>query len=466
MTEILKYVEIGLVVVLLFGAAIFVHEFGHYWVARRRGLKVEAFAIGFGPKIYAWRRDGIEYSVRWIPAGGFVKLPQMVTSSAIEGETNTEELPPVSPLSKILVAAAGPTMNVLFAFAIASLIYFVGLPVLVNPSKIGYVEPGSAEAMQGIQEGDKIVAVDGKPVKSWEEVYQITILALTNVLPVTIEHEGKSNTYLLRADATNALELKMLSLNPNDFMVIGSVLPGEPADKARLQTHDQILEFAGVKISSFPQFTNLVQKYADQPATIVVMRGHDRMTFTVTPARDPSSKFYQIGVHLALPKNVYVLEHPTPGTQIAGVLNQLGATLSALLHSNTSGVKPKDLAGPVGILSFLAVKVNTDYRLALDFLVMLNINLAIINMLPIPVLDGGHVMIAVLERVRRRPLDVRLLEYVTTVFAVLLISFMLYITFFDFKRLGLIRALFNQETQIEQTSNPAPAPAPPVRSNH
>ena len=119
MMEILNYLKIGAGVVLLFGATIFVHEFGHFWVARRRGLKVEAFAIGFGPKIFAWVRDGIEYSVRWIPAGGFVKLPQMVTSAAIEGEAGQEEIPPAPPFSKILVAVAGPFMNVVFAFAIA-----------------------------------------------------------------------------------------------------------------------------------------------------------------------------------------------------------------------------------------------------------------------------------------------------------------------------------------------------------
>src|ERR1039458_6959475 len=111
MTEILNYFIIGAGVVLLFGAAIFVHEFGHYWVARRRGMKVEAFAIGFGPKIFGWVRDGIEYSVRWIPAGGFVKLPQMVTSTAIEGEKNGEDIPPAPPFSKVLVAVAGPLMN-------------------------------------------------------------------------------------------------------------------------------------------------------------------------------------------------------------------------------------------------------------------------------------------------------------------------------------------------------------------
>src|ERR1035438_8185667 len=111
MSQILKDLYIAGGVVFLFGAAIFVHEFGHYWVARRRGMKVEAFAIGFGPKIFGWVRDGIEYSVRWIPAGGFVKLPQMVTSTAIEGEASQEEIPPAPPLSKILVAVAGPFMN-------------------------------------------------------------------------------------------------------------------------------------------------------------------------------------------------------------------------------------------------------------------------------------------------------------------------------------------------------------------
>src|SRR5512138_1676912 len=148
--QILIWVYIVVAVVLLFGAAVFVHEFGHYWMARRRGLKVEAFSIGFGPKILGWTRDGIDYAWRWIPAGGYVKLPQMVTSEAIEGKSEAAvELPPVSPFSKILVALAGPTMNGLFAFLIAGVLYFVGLPVRVNPAIVGGVEPGSTEAQLG-----------------------------------------------------------------------------------------------------------------------------------------------------------------------------------------------------------------------------------------------------------------------------------------------------------------------------
>src|SRR5580698_7930972 len=116
MSHILSDLYIAAGVVFLFGAAIFVHEFGHFWVALKMGLKVEEFAIGFGPKIFSWTRNGIVYSLRWIPAGGFVKLPQMITSSAIEGDKKEEEIPPAPPFAKILVAVAGPIMNVLFAF--------------------------------------------------------------------------------------------------------------------------------------------------------------------------------------------------------------------------------------------------------------------------------------------------------------------------------------------------------------
>src|ERR1035441_373343 len=287
MTEILNLLKISLGVVLLFGAAIFVHEFGHYWVARRRGMKVEAFAIGFGPKIFGWVRDGIEYSVRWIPAGGFVKLPQMVTSTAIEGEASQEEIPPAPPLSKILVAVAGPFMNVVFAFAIATVIYWVGLPVQVNPSIIGYVEPGTPEAALGIRDGDEIVAVNGEPVKTWEDVYNATALALTNVLPVAIKREGKTNTYLLKAAANEPPEvkkliaLKTLNLSPRDPLIVKSVNADSPAEKAHLQTNDEIVSFAGVPISGIKQLTNLLQKCAGHPTPLVVKRDGERQTLSV-----------------------------------------------------------------------------------------------------------------------------------------------------------------------------------------
>jgi regulator of sigma E protease len=469
MSHILHDVYIGAGVIFLFGAAIFVHEFGHFWVALKCGLKVEEFAIGFGPKIIGWTRDGIQYSLRWIPAGGFVKLPQMVTSTAIEGgnETGQTPVPPAPALSKILVAVAGPSMNVIFAFAIATIIYFIGLPVQVNPPYIGYVDPQSVEGKMGIREGDRIVAVDGKPVKSWEEVSETTVLALTNVFQVTIARDGVSNVYSLTAEANNPMNVKVLNLDSRDHLVVGDIAKGSAAESAHLEPGDEIVALAGQPITSFPELTNLVQASGGKKTPIVVARGKTKLELALTPILDSSVKRYILGIHFdfSRQRDRYEIEHPTPWAQVASVWDRLCRTVTALAHSHESGVGAKDLSGPVGIASALALEVSTDYRLALSFLVLLNINLAILNMLPIPVLDGGHIAMAILERIRRRPLEVRFVEYTTTVFAVLLISFMLYVTFFDIKRLPLIHSLFKRETQIEQPANP-PGPAPATQPAH
>ncbi len=450
-------------VLLLFGAAIFVHEWGHFVVARWRGLKVEAFAIGMGPKMFSWVRDGIEYSIRWIPAGGFVRLPQMITSEALEGGSELRsQLPPASPFSKILVALAGPLMNVVFAFAIAALIYFTGLPVLVNPSIIGYVDPNSAEGKAGIQEGDRIVAVDGKMVKSWQEVQEITALARTNVLPVVIERGDQRKTYHLTAQVNPLVGLKMLQLDPRDHPEVVEVLPGQPGQAAGLKVKDVVLNFAGVPISSREQLINLIEKRPDQATPMVVKRGDQKVALTVTPRLNPATNKGRIGVALGNSSaTVYQVQKPgpTPWEHMSEVWTKTINVLSALLHSKQTGVGVKDLSGPPGILAILAAYINTDYRLALSFLVLLNVNLAVLNLLPVPVLDGGHILMAIVERIRRRPLSVKFVEYTTTAFAVLLIGFMLYVSFNDFQRITIFRSMFQGETKIESSSENAPAPA-------
>jgi regulator of sigma E protease len=453
-------------VLLLFGAAIFVHEWGHYWMARRRGLKVEAFAIGMGPKMFSWVRDGIEYSVRWIPAGGFVRLPQMITSETLEGGSELrDKLPPVSPLSKILVALAGPVMNVVFAFVIATVIYFTGLPVVVNPSIIGYLDPQSAEAQAGIREGDRIVAIDGKPIKSWQEVMEYTALARTNVLSVAIEREGHRKTYQLGTEINPVIGLKMLRLDPRDHPEVVDVQSGMPGEAAGLKVKDVVISFAGVPISSREQLIGLIEKRPGESSQILVNRGAEKLTLTVTPRLNPASKKGRIGVALGnSTATVYQVQKPgpLPWDNISEVWNKTIGVLGALLHSKQTGVGVKDLSGPPGILAILAAYINTDYRLALSFLVLLNVNLAVLNLLPVPVLDGGHILMAVIERIRRRPMSVKVVEYTTTAFAVLLISFMLYVSFNDFRRISIFRSMFQSETKIESSEkapNSAPEPA-------
>jgi regulator of sigma E protease len=465
MIEYLNYLYVICGVLLLFGAAVFVHEFGHYWVARKRGLKVEAFAIGFGPKIFGWTKDGIEYSVRWIPAGGFVKLPQMITSEALEGGTSasSDPIPPASPWDKILVALAGPFMNVVFAFAIAVVIYFVGLPVAVNLPIVGLVPPDSEEAKLGIRQGDVIVAMEGKKVETWQDVVLATVFARTNVVSVVINRNGELTTYRLKTQSDNPAGLKMLNLEPKEHVVVGSVERGSAAADAKVLPSDVIVSFASIPIVSREQLSEIVNKCADKPSEIVIERKGERLTLSVTPRMDQKldPPRARIGISFAT-KYVEQKPGPTPWAQIADVWDKTVSTLGALFHSKQTGVGIKDLSGPPGILAMLSIQLNTDYRLALSFLVLLNINLAIINLFPIPVLDGGHILMALIERIFRRPINVRVVEWTTTAFAILLISFMLYVSYNDiFKRSGHFKSMFQSETKIEQATPASPAPNKP-----
>lgn len=456
------YVVAG--VVFLFGAAVFVHEFGHFWVARKRGMKVEAFAIGFGPKIFGWTRDGIEYSVRWIPAGGFVKLPQMITSEAIEGkDEQAKALPPADPLSKILVAFAGPFMNVVFAFAIATLIYFVGLPEAVNPSIIGYVDPESEEYAVGIREGNEIVSVQGEKVATWHEVQMAAALARTNILDVGIQQKDEVKHFSLKAEVNDVIGLKVLNLASRDTVIIAQVMEGSPAEEAGLQNEDKVLEFSEVPIHSYEQLISLIGKSANESHPLKIERQGQILTLPITPELDETVQKGRIGVQLTSPPPVYIVKTPgpTPVALVHEVWDQTIKTLGALFHSKETGVSAKDLSGPVGILSVLAIQVKTDYRLALKFLVLLNINLAILNLLPLPVLDGGHIVMSLYEMITRRPVSPRIQEYTTSAFAILLISFMLYVTYHDIDRIPLFKSLFNDPGTVEQSSPEEPEPSTP-----
>ncbi len=460
MDTIFTWAYVIVAVLLLFGAAIFVHEWGHYIVALKRGLKVEEFAIGMGPKLYSWKRGDVLWSIRAIPAGGFVKLPQMITSEALEGkQEGGEELAPISPLSKILVALAGPFMNVVFAFAIAGIIYFVGLPVLVNPSFVGPVDPTTAEGRLGIREGDEIVAINGTPVSSWQEINVEVVTATTNVLDVGVARGGITNVYQLTTRTRDGEHLKWLNLPPRQAPVVGMIESGKPAEAAGFQEGDRFISFSGVPVYSQERLIELVNDSNGKESEAIVVRNGKEMALKVTPFYDAENKRGRIGIGFS--PGIYRVQQPGPSPveQVSRVMDMMGKTFSALYHSEKTGVGAKDLSGPVGILGMLGNQVLIDYRLALSFMVLLNINLAILNLLPIPVLDGGHITMSLYEAIFRRPVSIKLQEYATGFFAILLIGFMLYVTVFgDLRRWSMMKMMFKQgaNTEVIESTNQAP----------
>lgn len=482
--DILQWIYVAAVVFLLFGAAIFVHEWGHYIVARLCGLKVEAFAIGFGPPIYAWEKDGIEYSLRWIPAGGYVKLPQMLTSEALEGSKagtpeppppadgaskdgekkeieppKPEPLPPASPVSKILVAFAGPAMNVVFAYAIATFLYVFGLPIKVNPSVVGEVKEGSEAYEAGIRRDHRIVSVLGKPVDTWDKIFETVYLAPTNRIPVQYTDGETTNSAVLTAKPLEGTTLKMLQLFPKDPPFIRAIASEDgPAAKAGVQVNDRIVKFADVPIYGSSQFIGEVQKRGGEECELVVERNGTNVSLTVTPQGSPKAI---IGVAIGGAEVYEVMKPgPLPWVQVNETVDRIKMTIGALMNSKETGVGAKDLSGPIGILSVLAAQVKADLRLALSFMILLNISLAVMNLLPIPVLDGGHIVMSAIEGLIGKPISIRVQEYATTAFALLLISFMLYVSFHDVKRFPLFRSMFSQEVKIEEQKKAPVEPTP------
>ncbi|MBL6766435.1 MAG: RIP metalloprotease RseP [Verrucomicrobiae bacterium] len=471
MDIVLQWIYVGGAVFLLFGAAIFVHEWGHYIVARLCGLKVEAFAIGFGKPIYSWTKDGIEYSLRWIPAGGYVKLPQMLTSEALEGKNGEgedcpkeEPLPNVHPMAKIAVAFAGPFMNLVFAFAIAAVLYVVGLPVKVNPAVIGYVAEDSEEYAKGIRAGDKIVKVNGEIATSWDKVIETVVIAQTNMIPVEFLRGEEKFSVTLEAKVQKGIDLKMLNLDPDNRPVIQGMENGTPAQESGLLLGDQVISFDGIPIYGNLQFISEIQKRGGKETEILVWRGDEKVSLKVTPRGEAGKDNAKIGAMIGSSgKDTYILMKPgpLPWVLVADTFKQIKGTFVALANSKKTGVKASHLSGPIGILAMLSAQVNADFRLALKFMILLNISLAVMNLLPVPVLDGGHITMAIFESVRGQPMSVKLQEYLTTGFAVLLIGFMLFVSFHDVKRFGMFRSMFSQEVEIESQDAPdAPKAVP------
>jgi len=457
---VLTTIYVIVAVLLLFGAAIFVHEWGHYYVARMCGMKVEEFAIGFGKILWKREKDGILYTIRAIPAGGFVKLPQMLTSEALEGKSEEEEeevepLPEISPWAKIAVAVAGPIMNIVFAFVLAGIIYFVGLPEAITPPIVGALDKESVEHSLGIREGDIITKIDGQAIPSWEEATKLTALAVTNRFAVTFQRQTDSGVEELTRTLTakpisEELTIKRLQLPPKFRPIAGKVMDNGAAAEAGLKQKDEIISLGGLPVGGQGQLISALQTNGTNKTEIVVLREGQKIVFSITPK--VVNDRVMIGIQFAATPTTYRVRHPGPYPMenIAGVASLMWRTLYALFHKSETGVGVKDLSGPVGILAMIGAMVKIDYRLALNFLVLLNVNLAILNMLPIPVLDGGHTVMGFIEGVFRRKIPAKVLEWTTTCFAIALITLMVYVTFHDvFERSDLFVDMFQNEAEIQ-----------------
>lgn len=464
--EVIRFCILVLEVIFVFNLMIVVHEWGHFLAARWRGLKIDKFYIWFGKPLWKKTINGVEYGLGSIPAGGFVALPQMAPMGGLEGETNHEALPPITPLDKAIVAFAGPLFSFLLAFVFAVAVWLVGKPQSEahTTTVVGHVEKNSPAAKAGILPGDVIKSVDGYPVKRFEGLVDSVrwgvVASEGDRITFEVERPGQSGVLKFAvdpkawpgADTKSAPaswwssifkrpELRSVGLSGQMTPMVGSVAPNSPAAEAGLKPNDLILRADGIPLRSPGDLSDHIKSHPGGVIDLEVERGGQMLHLPVSPRIPDESNLAEFTEDkkpypmIGLAWDSEGRRTPvtiTPWEQISDAVRHMGNLVSKLV-SPKSDLSPAHMSGPVGVgrLYYKLFQHPDGWRLVLWFSVVFNINLAILNMLPFPVLDGGHITLAAAEAVRRKPAQGRFLEYVQTACALMLFGFIIFVTLKD-----------------------------------
>ena len=450
-----------LAMLLLFSLSIFVHELGHFLAARALGLAADVFSIGMGKAIWKRKIGATTWQIGWLPFGGYVALPQMDPNSFLEGsgagvqdsgsgpsESRTPNpepsspnpapraLPRVAPWRKIVVSVAGAFGNIVFAFLLATVVWIVGKPSSLQEqnSRIGYVAADGPAAAAGLVVGDEIVAVDGQPVRNWIDISEKAALGASDTVALRVRSAaGEERTVALETEKASVGIRLLPGVEGMDLCWVASVYPNSGAEAAGLQPGDLLLRFAGETIFSRAHLSGLVEAAAGRPGLLEFRRGKETLSATVASRYDAKLERHLIGIGFNTIGDLDFAArvHPTPWAQVRGHAASIFSFLRALVSPATSGAAAGAVGGPVLILLMLWLMLKSSFILGVWFTGFLNVNLAIINLLPIPILDGGHVVMNLWEMVFRRPAPPKLVNALVNLFAVLFIALFLSLTFRD-----------------------------------
>ena len=412
------------------GVIIVVHEAGHLLMAKAFGVRVMTFSVGFGKKLWGYQHGETEYRVSAVPLGGYVRL----------GGESPEDVDPSDPREflnkprwqRILVYLAGPAANIVLAIAVFAIVFMVGIEVMNLPDMpplIGGVEAGTSAAQAGLKRGDMILSVKGESIDNWGDVALVLMGSPDQQVPLTVRRDGKTLRAMVQPKRVPRYEVgDFAGLLPSVRPQVIKVIHGQPAEAAGFRPGDEIQSVDGRPVMDQQAFIDAVSPRPGQQIRVEVIRDGQPQFLTVIPRNEAGSGKIgvQIGFYQRFGPSRAIYEGARYSAQtVKQIFQILGRIFTRQLSAKSA------LAGPIEIAKQSGEAARIGFKYLLQLMGFISISIAVMNLMPIPILDGGQIFILMVEGVIRRDLSLRLKEIISQVGFVMILLLMFVVIWFD-----------------------------------
>jgi len=424
---------VSMVVVL--GIMVLAHEFGHYAAAKYFGVRVETFSIGFGKRLAGFRRGGTDYRISALPLGGYVK---MAGENPLESRSGApDEFMSHPRWQRFVIAVAGPTMNILLAIGLLTGVFMVHYErpqFFDKPAVIGWVLDNSPAAKAGIEPGDRIVRIGSEQNPTWEDVLLKVMISPKEPVSIAVQRGNEIIEKWIKPDLEGSGfdEYGSVGWQPEQTPTVTEVMPNMPAAKAGIHVNDKIIAINATPIRSVQSVIHYLQQNGEKPVDLTVSRDGERLDFPMTPVpvEDNGQKVYRVGFGISEPIKVEKLPFAKALERSWQENKRFSFLMVDLIHKLVEHkASIQQLDGPIGIARASGDAARQPgWTPLLSLMAMISLNLGIINLLPIPILDGGVILLLVVEAVMRRDISVRIKERIyQTAFVFIVLVFVVVI---------------------------------------
>jgi regulator of sigma E protease len=415
---------------VLIGVMILIHELGHYWAARFFDVRVDAFSFGFGPRLFGYRRGETDFRFSLIPFGGYVKMAGEQPGD--EAVTDPRGFMSKPRWQRLVIAFAGPFMNIILAVAVVTGMFMVRFPKEPDPVDpvIGYVVPGSAAARAGIQPGDQVLQIDDKSDPNWYDVQIHEISSANRPMTVWVRRNGERTEFTVTPAFDQHRGIGFAGWDRQVDVEVKSVMPGFAAEQAGLRPGDILLSVNGQPLRSTAGLSDAISNGKGAPVQIAYKRAGKLGTVTIAPRYANDEKRWLIGVHQEERMEFTALAFPDALRESFRENGRYATIIFQMLKGIVERrMSPRSLSGPVQMADAARQAAQEGPMAFLGLMAMVSLNLAVFNLLPIPILDGGVILMLLVEMLMRRDLSLQVKEAVLKlgfVFLMVVVAFVLY----------------------------------------